>query len=75
MFLDEAPDTLQQVMLPLIDTDVCNDWYEEMFQDEEGFYWYFETDRPITDRMQCAGYEEGGRSGCYVRSIDYLCHF
>lgn len=62
---DEVPETLQQAMLPLIDRDICNDWYEEMFSDGIGFHEFF-SDRPVMETMQCAGYEEGGRSACYV---------
>lgn len=46
------PETLQQVMVPLIDRDVCNseEWYGGR----------------IDNTMVCAGYEEGGRDSCQV---------
>lgn len=50
--MGEAPDALQQVMVPLIGRDVCN-------QDD----WYGGN---ITMGMVCAGYEEGGRGSCHV---------
>jgi len=48
----ESPDQLMQVMLPLLDNEVCNQlgWYN------------FNVD----DSMVCAGFEEGGRGNCNV---------
>ena len=48
----QSPDALQQVMVPLIGTETCNqeDWYDHV----------------LTDQMVCAGYEEGGRDSCQV---------
>ena len=48
-----APDRLQQVMVPILNTSVCNagSWY----------------DGAVDDTMICAGYEEGGRDSCQVR--------
>lgn len=45
-----GPDELNQVMLPIIDRDVCNqpNWY----------------DGDIDDSMVCAGYAQGGRDTC-----------
>ncbi len=42
---------LQQVMTPIIATEICNqtDWRQGM----------------ITDNMICSGYHEGGRSACF----------
>ena len=50
----ESPDELQQVMLPLMDRDVCSapDWYGTM----------------VTQGMMCLGYGEGGRAACNVSS-------
>jgi len=47
-----GPDELNQVMLPIIDRDVCNQpsWY----------------DGQIDDSMICAGYAQGGRDTCQV---------
>ena len=47
-----SPAELQQVMLPIIDREVCNQpsWY----------------DGAIDDSMVCAGYAEGGRDTCQV---------
>lgn len=49
-WMGEMPEVLQQVMVPLIDRDVCNgdDWYGGR----------------IDDTMVCAGYTEGGRDSC-----------
>jgi len=46
------PDELMQVMLPIIDNDVCN---------QPG--WYNST---LDDSMVCAGYEEGRLGNCHV---------
>lgn len=48
----EAPDKLQQVMVPVMGEDTCN---------QESWY-----DGRITDDMLCAGYHEGGRDACQV---------
>jgi len=50
-----GPDELNQVMLPIIDRDVCNQpsWYNGA----------------IDDSMLCAGYAQGGRDTCQVCSI------
>jgi len=47
-----GPDELNQVMLPVIDREVCNQpsWY----------------DGAIDDSMICAGYAHGGRDTCQV---------
>ena len=63
-----VPDKLQQVMLPLVDRDQCNDWYQFVYESGQGVSNPFGTNRPISDKMQCAGYEEGGRSTCFVSS-------
>ena len=51
----ESPDQLMQVMLPLIDNDICNqpDWY----------------DGNVDDSMVCAGYQEGRLGNCHVSSL------
>jgi len=48
----ESPDQLMQVMLPVIDNDVCNQpsWYEGH----------------LDDSMVCAGYQEGRLGNCHV---------
>ena len=50
-----SPDVLQQVLVPTIDRDVCNqaDWYDD----------------EVTSNMVCAGYEEGGKDSCQVRNM------
>jgi len=48
----ELPDALQQVMLPVIDNEVCN---------QPGWY-----DNNLDDTMVCAGYEEGELGNCQV---------
>jgi len=47
-----GPDLLNQVMLPIIDREVCNqpEWY----------------DGAVDDSMVCAGYAQGGRDTCQV---------
>jgi len=54
-----GPDELNQVMLPIIDRDVCNqpNWY----------------DGAIDDSMVCAGYAQGGRDTCQVRAGSTPC--
>ena len=49
-----------QVMLPIIDNDVCNqtDWHNGK----------------LDDSMVCAGYEEGGLSNCHVSFHSDLSH-
>jgi len=48
----ESPDELMQVMLTLIDNEVCNQptWF----------------DNKLDDSMVCAGYEEGRLGNCNV---------
>ncbi|XP_060110998.1 serine protease 33-like [Heteronotia binoei] len=49
-----APELLQEVLLPLIDTTTC-----------EGLYSYLPGTRPIIkDDMMCAGYMEGMKDSC-----------
>jgi len=48
----ERPDQLMQVMLPLLDNEVCN---------QQGWYNFV-----VDDSMVCAGFEEGGRGSCNV---------
>jgi hypothetical protein len=45
-----SPDVLMQVLLPIIDNEVCN---------QAGWY-----DGVIDDTMVCAGYQQGGRDTC-----------
>ena len=58
-----SPDELQQVMLPIIDRDTCNqaEWYNDQ----------------VDDSMVCAGYEEGGKDTCQVISgiFNFMCMF
>jgi len=48
----ELPELLNQVMVPIIDREVCNqpDWYNGT----------------LDDSMICAGYAQGGRDTCQV---------
>jgi len=51
----DSPDELMQVMMPVIDNEICNQptWYMQI----------------VDDSMMCAGYEEGERSNCQVSAI------
>jgi transmembrane serine protease 9 len=51
---NEGSETLQQVSLPIVANEQC----------EEAFDWYFGSDTWVTDNMLCAGYEEGGKDTC-----------
>lgn len=53
------PDKLQQVMVPMISNEKCNEpeWYGG----------------GLDETMVCAGYEEGGRDACQVSSIHIPC--
>jgi len=57
----DSPDQLQQVMLPIIDNEVCNQpsWHNNS----------------VDDSMICAGYQEGGQGNCKVIFFIpiYLC--
>lgn len=48
---------LLKVQVPLVDNDQCQKWYQE-------------ENRPptIVDSVLCAGYEEGGKDACQVRT-------
>ncbi len=48
------PDVLQQVEVPVVTNDECNENYSVL-------PWY---DNPITDTMVCAGYDQGGKDSC-----------
>jgi len=56
-----SPDELNQVMLPIIDREVCNqpNWYNGA----------------IDDSMVCAGYAEGGRDTCQVSTMSDFTSF
>jgi len=56
-----VPDRLQQVMLPIIDNEICSQpsWYGQV----------------IDDSMVCAGYEEGQRGNCKVMCYFDLSHY
>ena len=49
----ELGETLQQVEVPVIDNDICNqeDWY---------------GDRRVSNNQLCAGYESGEKDSCKV---------
>ena len=48
----EQPDQLMQVMLPLIDNEICN---------QPGWH-----NNSLDDTMVCAGYEQGRLGNCHV---------
>ncbi|KAM9148966.1 serine protease 33-like [Pangshura tecta] len=52
-----APRTLQEVQVPLMDAQTCNDLYSKPITDSPG-------SRPIKDGMVCAGYPEEGKDSC-----------
>ncbi|XP_065258971.1 serine protease 33-like [Emys orbicularis] len=52
-----APHTLQEVQVPLIDAQTCNDLYSISITESPG-------SRPIKDDMVCAGYTGGGKDSC-----------
>uniref|UniRef100_A0A8C0JAY3 Peptidase S1 domain-containing protein n=1 Tax=Chelonoidis abingdonii TaxID=106734 RepID=A0A8C0JAY3_CHEAB len=52
-----APRTLQEVQVPLIDVEMCNDLYSKPITGSPG-------SRPVKDGMVCAGYPEGGKDSC-----------
>jgi len=54
----EQPDQLMQVMLPLIDNEICN---------QPGWYNY-----SLDDSMVCAGYEQGRLGNCNVSFFSRL---
>ncbi len=51
---NEGSETLQQVSMPIVGNETC----------EEAFDRYFGADTWVTDNMLCAGYEEGGKDTC-----------
>jgi len=53
----EQPDQLMQVMLPLIDNEICNqpNWYNSS----------------VDDSMVCAGYAQGRLGNCQVSFFYY----
>ena len=61
------PDLLNQVSLPIVSQEVCRqpDWYGDS----------------VTDDMMCAGYAQGGKDTCNVRScrmdrnVSYVINF
>ncbi|XP_065447260.1 serine protease 27-like [Chrysemys picta bellii] len=55
----EAPQTLQEVQVPLIDRDTCNSLFNTSSypDDPQGI-------DPIKQDMICAGYPEGGKDAC-----------
>jgi len=54
----ESPDQLMQVMLPLIDNEVCN---------QPGWH-----NHKLDDSMVCAGFQQGEMGNCHV-SFYLLC--
>lgn len=53
---DSYPSTLQQLSLPVVSNETCN----EAFNTYNSFYYH----DPIFDSMVCAGYPEGGKDAC-----------
>lgn len=54
-----SPQTLQEVEVPIIDRDTCNNLYNLSSK------YQLQTDLVKAD-MICAGYEEGGKDACQV---------
>lgn len=52
----DASPTLQQVSVPIVSNDVCNEGYNA--------YSYYPYHDPVTETMVCAGYAEGGKDAC-----------
>lgn len=52
----DASPTLQQVSLPIVSNEVCNEGYNA--------YPYYFYHNPVTETMVCAGYAEGGKDAC-----------
>jgi len=57
----EQPDQLMQVMLPLIDNEICN---------QPGWY-----NNSLDDSMVCAGYEQGRLGNCNVSFFPDCNHY
>ncbi|KAJ7313861.1 hypothetical protein JRQ81_005619 [Phrynocephalus forsythii] len=53
----ENPKTLQELRVPLIDRDTCNDLFNKHPDEELGL-------NPIKPDMLCGGYIEGGKDAC-----------
>lgn len=59
--MGDSPNELQQVSVPILEQETCIEWYSDPQN------WYNGGDAPpVTDKMICAGFEEGGRGTCHV---------
>ena len=66
-----TPSELQQVKIPVVDQDICTEWYA----DPQNWYNEYGDAPDITDEMICAGFEEGGRGSCHVSYITCWSQF
>ena len=62
----EAPETLQQVAVPLLSKEECQELYTQIVEEDIYVSYGLDYTTAITDNMVCAGYPEGGRGACHV---------